>query len=984
MFQFKTVRKAMSMKNRLLSTALALFCLTGVACAQPLPPQLFSNGAVVNIPNIGAGGGDVSVIQTDFVTFGFNCNFAALSSFGDDFTTTCGMLWTPQELEVYAYQPDALTSNPPTITAAYVTVYDGPPGDPSSTVLFGDFLTNRLIATTWRPGANPGTFTYRVSQSSPATSTRAIQAVRISLAGCPVVGSLTQVKQYWIGISLRGIGLGGPFVIPISPTRVTDNGVGSGNFTVPSPWPAALDASSSSDSRRQLDFPFILRGTASGIPCPPPEAVSLAIPPDGTFAESPQLLNPGETKFFRISLPQPITSGPTGGNRLDIDTEGTMLIGGTNGELQNDTYIALYGDNGLRIAGFDDDSGRGNLSQLSFGQGIEFSTSDAENFDGRSGATLAAGEYFVGVTALGSSLTRLPGYTLTSNSTDRGLLNVRVRVVTNVPPITPAVLGTVQQFQALVPVGSGGGFQSLNVPVAPGVTSWVSFVLPASVSGIRALDIMTEGSTLSPDNNCSLALYNSAGALRARDTQSGSGSLALLSFGGGFRPRVNTSWNFFGQNLTLPAGTYYLAVIGHDEAGFGKTGFNLRNGGAPNTGLVNLQIRYKTSIAGDVNTTPVLSAAQDFGVLRAGTATLELTVAAESTTFFRFEIPSDPPGVALIIDTEGSELSPFNDTAIRLFNSQGGTPSQLGETDEDSGSGLLSQLSFGSFIPGSPIFNTPALAQRANGRSGEFPSSGVYYLGVLASRPTFALPDWNLNANGNNSGRIRVRIRLVQTPPPTVSEPPTASFDIPTLGGRQTYTVNLDADDVVWVKFTYPAAAQFNDYLDLDTGRSRPVDSFLALYNNAGNLVAFNNDSGSGLLSMLSFGPNAGPRIASGTTDVPTGQNGILIPDTTYWLAASLYGSGVFAGQSNWDYRIEDTEFTESFTVTVRSSFPPAVGCIADVTGDGIVDGSDFVSFINSFAAGDPLVDPTADVNLDNVIDGGDFVLFINAFGGGC
>ncbi len=59
---------------------------------------------------------------------------------------------------------------------------------------------------------------------------------------------------------------------------------------------------------------------------------------------------------------------------------------------------------------------------------------------------------------------------------------------------------------------------------------------------------------------------------------------------------------------------------------------------------------------------------------------------------------------------------------------------------------------------------------------------------------------------------------------------------------------------------------------------------------------------------------------------------------------------------------------------------------------DGIVDGSDFVAFINSFSAGDVSIDPLADVagggtngdQPDGIIDGSDFIAFINAFAAGC
>ena len=66
--------------------------------------------------------------------------------------------------------------------------------------------------------------------------------------------------------------------------------------------------------------------------------------------------------------------------------------------------------------------------------------------------------------------------------------------------------------------------------------------------------------------------------------------------------------------------------------------------------------------------------------------------------------------------------------------------------------------------------------------------------------------------------------------------------------------------------------------------------------------------------------------------------------------------------------------------------------CAADVSGDGIVDGSDFIGFINSFSIGDPATDALADVagagvlgnQPDGIIDGNDFVAFINGFSGGC
>jgi hypothetical protein len=57
---------------------------------------------------------------------------------------------------------------------------------------------------------------------------------------------------------------------------------------------------------------------------------------------------------------------------------------------------------------------------------------------------------------------------------------------------------------------------------------------------------------------------------------------------------------------------------------------------------------------------------------------------------------------------------------------------------------------------------------------------------------------------------------------------------------------------------------------------------------------------------------------------------------------------------------------------------------LADIFVDGTIDGSDFIAFINSFATGDVAVDPIADVNQDGTIDGNDYITFINAFSAGC
>jgi hypothetical protein len=83
------------------------------------------------------------------------------------------------------------------------------------------------------------------------------------------------------------------------------------------------------------------------------------------------------------------------------------------------------------------------------------------------------------------------------------------------------------------------------------------------------------------------------------------------------------------------------------------------------------------------------------------------------------------------------------------------------------------------------------------------------------------------------------------------------------------------------------------------------------------------------------------------------------------------------------------TSLPATVSVSARCSVAdlPLGGCA-----DGTVDGSDFIAFINSFAIGDPTVDPAADISgggpnadqPDGTIDGTDFIDFINAFAIGC
>lgn len=115
------------------------------------------------------------------------------------------------------------------------------------------------------------------------------------------------------------------------------------------------------------------------------------------------------------------------------------------------------------------------------------------------------------------------------------------------------------------------------------------------------------------------------------------------------------------------------------------------------------------------------------GVIDLGTLTGPLTVsanlAAAQIIWYKFTIGADAvnPGTFLDIDTEGSTLVTSNDTELGLYKANG----QKRAEDDDDGSGLLSQLTFGDVGP------RPAVGSGLpyNGRDGTL-LAGTYYLAV--------------------------------------------------------------------------------------------------------------------------------------------------------------------------------------------------------------------------------------------------------------
>lgn len=205
---------------------MALLLLPVLASGETL---LYDNGPVVNSQGTGVGGADESLVQTDLGLsyFGVYCHTGSVSGFrcADDFSIEAG----PGQVDrIVVYGFENLAGTTSTVTRATLRIWDGPPGDPASTVVFGDGTTNRLLGSSWI-GA------YRLWDDDSGTNDqRAIMRVEIA------VGTSLASGTYWLDWNVNATPGGQGFMTPF----ITIDGVadtGNGLVSVDGAWQTVDD-----------------------------------------------------------------------------------------------------------------------------------------------------------------------------------------------------------------------------------------------------------------------------------------------------------------------------------------------------------------------------------------------------------------------------------------------------------------------------------------------------------------------------------------------------------------------------------------------------------------------------------------------------------------------------------------------------------------------------------------------------------------------
>jgi hypothetical protein len=166
------------------------------------PGVLYDNGPLITHYGTGPGGADESVLQTSLGmdALGFNVSYSTFR-IADDFEVTSPGGWTIENVIFYAYQTYSGTGS--TFTYVNYRIWDGPPTEPTSNVVYGDSTTNRLENTGW---AN----IYRRAEGASGNTDRPIMHI-IGEADVHL-GPGT----YWLDWQLDGSLSSGPWQPPIT------------------------------------------------------------------------------------------------------------------------------------------------------------------------------------------------------------------------------------------------------------------------------------------------------------------------------------------------------------------------------------------------------------------------------------------------------------------------------------------------------------------------------------------------------------------------------------------------------------------------------------------------------------------------------------------------------------------------------------------------------------------------------------------------
>ncbi len=225
-----------------IASVTALVAVSSVASAQSV---LYDNGGFITHPGQGAGGADVSQVDSSFFGLG---NVVAWQSPGDiyrgaeDFEVPAGETWTLDLIRVFAYnsKPAGGSVPPSAFTAINMNIWDGDPRDAGSDI----------VASSTTLGETGWTGVYRVEPGMLMQDTMPVYT-----AEAVFDQEELQEGEYWIDFQIRGGFAVTPYVMD---GLLNDHGNAMVLFSVTVGWFETMY------DGRGIAYPFIIEGEGGG------------------------------------------------------------------------------------------------------------------------------------------------------------------------------------------------------------------------------------------------------------------------------------------------------------------------------------------------------------------------------------------------------------------------------------------------------------------------------------------------------------------------------------------------------------------------------------------------------------------------------------------------------------------------------------------------------------------------------------------------
>jgi hypothetical protein len=284
---------------------------------------LYTNGTFTSAATGGgpAGTDPVSVLTAPDTSFGATCANATFR-LADDFVVPAGG-WTVQKVTVFGYQTQAAPggSTTSTMTGGFLRIWNGPPNNMASTVVFGDVTTNRQTATSWSG-------VWRVLSTALTNVQRPIMAVEMGNLNIALPAG-----TYWLEYGITGSTASGPFCPPTTTVSAANNSL---QFNVATPgWVAVTDTG----GVRPLDMPFVIEGVLPQpniTPTTPAGPVALGnFTPGGavsrafTFSNAAGAGASGTVTCTLSGAPAGLTLAPAGAQTIAPGASTTFTLSGT-------------------------------------------------------------------------------------------------------------------------------------------------------------------------------------------------------------------------------------------------------------------------------------------------------------------------------------------------------------------------------------------------------------------------------------------------------------------------------------------------------------------------------------------------------------------------------------------------------------------------------------------------------------------------------